>query len=48
MIFRNEYFLTDYICKVENYDTDYCKTAFFAEGYSDFRGQLFGKAGEKK
>lgn len=35
IIFRNEFFLADYLYKVGNYDVDYVSTAFATEGYSD-------------
>ena len=33
--FRNEYFLADYIYKIGNFNTEFIKTGFLGEGYTD-------------
>ena len=35
MLFRNEYFLADYIYKIGNFSVDYINTGFIGEGYTD-------------
>ena len=34
-MFRNEYFLADYIYKIGNYSVDFISTGFIGEGYTD-------------
>ena len=49
--FRNEFFLSDYLYKIGNFDTDYICSAFAGEGYADLWNldatQLFAADGEK-
>ena len=51
MYLRNEFFLSDYLYKIGNFDTDYIESAFAGEGYADLWNLdaelLFRAKGEK-